>query len=268
MTVVEDRPRLTPLAEAEDWLTAFDTALQAQDAAAAAGLVPRRRAVARRARLHLEHPDHGRPAGDRGHAARDAGAHQAEKLPHSAEAHAAALGWPRRHRLHRGALRIRHARSARATACCAWCRDRQGRLYAPGRSTPTCTSSAATKKRSSGARERRTRRATSAPKIGPTGSPRQRAFADRDPAVLVVGGGQAGLSHRGAAAAARHRHADRRPPRARRRQLAQALSLADAAQRSATSIICPICRSRRPCRSISRRTCWRTGSRFMSMPSS
>ena len=38
---------------------------------------------------------------------------------------------------------------------------------------------------------------------------------------------------RRAAAAARHRHADRRPPRAHRRQLAQALSFADAAQRSA-----------------------------------
>ena len=59
---------------------------------------------------------------------------------------------------------------------------------------------------------------------------RQRAFADRDPAVLVVGGGQAGLC-----IAARLQQLgiapDRRPPRPRRRQLAQALSLADAAQR-------------------------------------
>jgi putative flavoprotein involved in K+ transport len=38
MTVVEDRTRLTPLAEAEDWLTAFDTALQAGEPTAVAGL--------------------------------------------------------------------------------------------------------------------------------------------------------------------------------------------------------------------------------------
>jgi hypothetical protein len=38
MTIVEDRPRLTPLAEAEAWLAAFDAALQAGDPGAAAGL--------------------------------------------------------------------------------------------------------------------------------------------------------------------------------------------------------------------------------------
>ena len=38
MTVVEDRPGLTPQAEAEEWLSAFETALQANDAAAAAAL--------------------------------------------------------------------------------------------------------------------------------------------------------------------------------------------------------------------------------------
>ncbi len=38
MALLDDRTRLTPLAEAEDWLTAFDTALQAGDAGAAAGL--------------------------------------------------------------------------------------------------------------------------------------------------------------------------------------------------------------------------------------
>ena len=40
----------------------------------------------------------------------------------------------------------------------------------------------------------RIRRAISAPRTGSTACTRQRAFADRDPAVIVVGGGQAGLS--------------------------------------------------------------------------
>jgi putative flavoprotein involved in K+ transport len=38
MTVVEDRPRLTPQADAEGWLVAFDAALQSHDAAVAAEL--------------------------------------------------------------------------------------------------------------------------------------------------------------------------------------------------------------------------------------
>ena len=38
MAIVEDRPRLTAQAEAEDWLAAFETALQAGDAGAVAGL--------------------------------------------------------------------------------------------------------------------------------------------------------------------------------------------------------------------------------------
>jgi len=38
MTLVEDRPRLTPQAEAEAWLAAFEAALQSRDAAAAAAL--------------------------------------------------------------------------------------------------------------------------------------------------------------------------------------------------------------------------------------
>jgi cation diffusion facilitator CzcD-associated flavoprotein CzcO len=38
MTLVEDRPRLTPQADAERWLAAFEAALQSRDAAAAAAL--------------------------------------------------------------------------------------------------------------------------------------------------------------------------------------------------------------------------------------
>ena len=38
MNIVEDRSRFTPLADAEGWLAAFETALRAQDAAAAAAL--------------------------------------------------------------------------------------------------------------------------------------------------------------------------------------------------------------------------------------
>ena len=54
-------------------------------------------------------------------------------------------------------------------------------------------------------------------------------YADRDPTVLVIGGGQSGLSHRRAAEAVERRHADRRSREAHRRQLAQALPCADAA---------------------------------------
>jgi hypothetical protein len=36
MTLVDDRPRLTPQADAEYWLAAFEAALQSHDAAAAA----------------------------------------------------------------------------------------------------------------------------------------------------------------------------------------------------------------------------------------
>ena len=42
--------------------------------------------------------------------------------------------------------------------------------------------------------ERTTARATSAPTTGSTASRKARAYADHDPAVIVVGGGQAGLS--------------------------------------------------------------------------
>src|ERR1039458_2896341 len=38
MTLVEERPRLTPQADTERWLTAFEAALQSHDAAAAAAL--------------------------------------------------------------------------------------------------------------------------------------------------------------------------------------------------------------------------------------
>ncbi len=55
------------------------------------------------------------------------------------------------------------------------------------------------------------------------------AYADRDPTVLVIGGGQSGLSHRRAPEAAQRRYADRRSRAAHRRQLAQALPCADAA---------------------------------------
>ena len=55
-------------------------------------------------------------------------------------------------------------------------------------------------------------------------------YADRDPDVLVVGGGQAGLSIAARLQAIEPGYADRRPRGARRRQLAQPLSRADAAQ--------------------------------------
>ena len=39
MTLVDDRPRLTPQANAECWLVAFEAALQSRDAAAAAAFL-------------------------------------------------------------------------------------------------------------------------------------------------------------------------------------------------------------------------------------
>jgi len=52
------------------------------------------------------------------------------------------------------------------------------------------------------------------------------AYADRDPVVLIIGAGQAGLLYRGATGCAWRGHLDRRSQCAHRRQLAQSLSLA------------------------------------------
>ena len=91
-----------------------------------------------------------------------------------------------------------------------------------------------TRKNSRNARHRQTKaRATSAPRTGATAWPKRALTQTTTQLSLVVGGGQAGLVDRRAPASARHRHADRRPSRAHRRQLAQALSFADTAQRSA-----------------------------------
>ena len=101
--------------------------------------------MARRARLHLDYRDHGRPAGHRGDAARDARAHQACEFPYPAEAHAAALG-------HRAGTDCIEAIFDFDTAfgpgngIAASCARQPGPACAPGRSTPICTNSAATKK--------------------------------------------------------------------------------------------------------------------------
>ncbi len=59
-------------------------------------------------------------------------------------------------------------------------------------------------------------------------------YADREPDVLVVGGGQAGLSIAARLKQLRDRCTDRRPRSADRRQLAKALSRLDAAQPGAS----------------------------------
>jgi len=66
MALLDDRAHLPPKAEAEDWLAAFETALQAGDAAAGLFLADSSGATSR---FHLDDPDHRRPPADRGHAA-------------------------------------------------------------------------------------------------------------------------------------------------------------------------------------------------------
>ena len=89
------------------------------------------------------------------------------------------------------------------------------------------------------------------------------AYADRDPAVLVVGGGQAGLS---AAACLGQLGVDTLivdRGTAHRRQLAQPLSRAGACTTRCTSITCPICAFRRTGRLTSPKTRSPAGSRPM-----
>ena len=107
MMNIAERKQTSALADAQGWLAQFEAALQAQDAAAAAALFLADglwrdllaftwtiQTMAGRAAIEKD-------------ARRDACAHQAEKLPHSAAAHAAALGQPRRHRCHRSLVRFR-----------------------------------------------------------------------------------------------------------------------------------------------------------------
>ena len=101
----------------------------------------------------------------------------------------------------------------------------------PGRCSPRSTRSRAT--RSASARRGRPAQSYSRDFRGPNWLDLRKAsaaYADRDPAVLVVGGGQAGLSIAARLTPVAGRHADRRSRAAHRRQLAQALSRADPAQ--------------------------------------
>ena len=76
MMNVADRKHATAPGGRQSWLEGFAAALQSQDAGAAADTVSAGRPVARRAGLHLDHRDRGRPRGHRGDAAADARAHQ------------------------------------------------------------------------------------------------------------------------------------------------------------------------------------------------
>ena len=65
MMNIAERTQANAPAEAQGWLARFETALQAQDAAAAAALFTAGRHVARPSGLHLEHRNRVRPARDR-----------------------------------------------------------------------------------------------------------------------------------------------------------------------------------------------------------
>src|SRR5581483_10089051 len=190
--------------------------------------VSARRAVARPARLHLDDPDHSRPRRHRADAGRDACPYQAAQFPHPAAAHAAALDCPRRHRLHRGAVRFRHrvrplqrrlppAARRRRPAAGLDHEHQSARAARPrgGVQAPRAARFDARLRRRELVRPARAAARLCRPRS-------RRAGGRRRPGRPV---------DRRAAFPTRRRHADRRPPSAHRRQLAHALSLADAAQR-------------------------------------
>ena len=65
MMNVAERKQATAPAEAQRWLESFEAALSARDAAAAAALFLDDGLWRDVLAFHLEHPDDGRPAGDR-----------------------------------------------------------------------------------------------------------------------------------------------------------------------------------------------------------
>ena len=168
MTLVEDRPRLTPQAGAESWLAEYAAALQAQDAAAAADLflpdglwrdllaftwtietMAGRPAIAATLRRTLART---KPANFRIPPRRTPPRWVARAGSECIEA-----------------IFEFDTAFGPATAFSASCPTATGGC-APGRSTPICTNCAATKNNSSGA-PNPTRRAISAPRTGPTVSP-------------------------------------------------------------------------------------------------
>ncbi len=191
MTVVEDRPRLTPQAEAEDWLTAFEAALQSGAADAAAGLFLAdglwRDVLAFTWTIETMA---GRPA-------IEAALRQTLARTKPANFRIPPRRTPPR-RVSRAGIDCIEALFDFETAvgpCNGALRlkpDRQGRLYAwtlttnlhelRGREEQFKRRAEPDSTRDFGAANWLDRRAA------------QRAYADRDPVVLVVGGGQAGLS--------------------------------------------------------------------------
>ena len=165
---------------------------------------------------------------------RDARAHQADPFPHSAKPHAAALGQPRRHRVHRDAVCIRHRRrplrrrgAARSRSASAGAIAGLDAEHQPaGNPRPRRSVQAARHPRPARHARFRRRELARPPEPGARlcGSRSRRPRGRRRPGRPV---------DRRAPAAIRRRYADRRPPSAHRRQLAQALSFADAAQRDA-----------------------------------
>ena len=168
MTMVEDRPVAYAAGRRRRLARGFRSGVARAGCRCGGGVVPGRRPLARRAGLYLDIQTMAGRAGDRGDAAPDARPHEAREFPDPAETDAAAPGQPCWHRMHRGDLRIRDGvwpgqRHLRLVP------DSQGRLRAWTLNT-NLHELGATKKNSSGARNP-TRRAISAPKIGPTVSP-------------------------------------------------------------------------------------------------
>ncbi len=194
MMNVAERTRSNAPAEAQRWLASFEAALQAQDAAAAAALFLRGRPLARRAGLHLDDPDRVRPRGHRDNAARDAGAHAAKEFPHSAAPHAAALGHPRRHRSIEALFEFETALRPGQRRVAAGARSAgQSRLRAWTLNT-NLHELRGHEEEFKRARRARLQRATSAPRTGATASQGSAHSPTTIPSVIVVGGGQAGLS--------------------------------------------------------------------------
>ena len=194
--------------------------------------VSARRSLARRAGLHLDHPDFVRPAGDRRHAARNTRAHQAGTFSFSGKENIAALAGARRNGIHRGPVRIRNRFRSRRRRCparsrCFVAAARMDDRHDTGRTQGTRGEIPQPR----GTGERRHPRLRRGKLERPS---RQSAHLRRPRSDRHCGRRRTSrpLDCR-APASARHRHADCRPPSPRRRQLAHAVSLTDIAQRSA-----------------------------------
>ena len=211
MMNVAERKQATAPADAQRWLESFEAALQAQDAGGGRRTVSARWPLARRAGLHLDHPDLVRPAGNRGNAARNARAHEAGTFSFSGKENIAALADARRNGSHRGPVRIRNRVRSRRRRCpaCSRCFVAAARMddrHDAGRTQGTRGEIPQPR----GAGERRHPRLRRGELERPS---RQSAHLRRPRSDSHCGRRRPGrLVDRRASASARHRHADCRPP--------------------------------------------------------